>query len=204
MPILHVSLAFAKLPGPKLDEFGANVVVKMTGNVALTNPVVTLTVLGSAQVGFHNAYLAMKQGGTQATATAKAAQANLINLLRQQAVYVEGAANGNLAVLLSSGFKARPTAQGSSPLTKPLIKAILNGNSTQLIVRVQAVRNAKSYEVQVRIGTGAWQPAVISPQARSIIVPNLVPGTMYDIQVRAIGGPTGASDWSDAVSHMCM
>jgi hypothetical protein len=68
---------------------------------------------------------------------------------------------------------------------------------------VGSVRNAKSYEVQVRIDTGAWQPAVISPKARSIIVPNLVPGTMYDVQARAIGGPTGSSDWSDPVSLMC-
>jgi hypothetical protein len=204
MPVLHVSLGFAKLPDPKLDEFAANVVVKMTGNAAFTTPLVSLTVLGAAQVTFHNAVLAMKQGGTLASAAKEAARVALLNLLRQQAVYVEGAASGNLAVLLSSGLKQRGSGQTSSPLTKPLIQAILNGNSTQLILRVQAVRNAKSYEVQVRIGTGAWQPAVISPKARSIIVPNLVPGTMYDIQVRAIGGSTNVSDWSDPVSHMCM
>jgi len=35
-------------------------------------------------------------------------------------------------------------------------------------------------------------------------VNGLVPGTMYQVQVRAIGGSTGYSDWSDAVHHMCM
>ncbi|MGN6554051.1 MAG: fibronectin type III domain-containing protein [Verrucomicrobiota bacterium] len=30
----------------------------------------------------------------------------------------------------------------------------------------------------------------------------LIPGTLYSIQVRGIGGSTGTSDWSDPVSHM--
>lgn len=32
----------------------------------------------------------------------------------------------------------------------------------------------------------------------------LTPGTQYQVQVRAIGGSTGYSDWSDSVSHMSM
>ena len=64
--------------------------------------------------------------------------------------------------------------------------------------------NARSYEVQVRNGTGGWQPSVIATKARKIILPSLTPGQMYDVQVRAIGGATGYSDWSDHVSHMCM
>ena len=56
----------------------------------------------------------------------------------------------------------------------------------------------------VRIGTGPWVTVVTSSKGRGIILPGLVPGTMYDVQVRAIGGSTGYSDWSDPVSHMCM
>jgi hypothetical protein len=32
----------------------------------------------------------------------------------------------------------------------------------------------------------------------------LTPGTTYSLQVRAVGGSTGYSDWSDAVSHMSL
>ena len=35
-------------------------------------------------------------------------------------------------------------------------------------------------------------------------VNGLTPGTNYTFQVRAIGGSTGYSDWSDPVSHMSM
>jgi len=32
---------------------------------------------------------------------------------------------------------------------------------------------------------------------------NLTPGTTYAFQVRAVGGSTGYTDWSDPVAHMC-
>ena len=33
---------------------------------------------------------------------------------------------------------------------------------------------------------------------------NLTPGTNYNIQIRAIGGSTGQSDWSALTSHMSL
>jgi hypothetical protein len=35
-------------------------------------------------------------------------------------------------------------------------------------------------------------------------VAGLIPGSIYSMQVRAVGGSTGYSDWSDPVSHMVM
>jgi len=32
----------------------------------------------------------------------------------------------------------------------------------------------------------------------------LTPGTNYSLDVRAVGGSTGYSDWSDPVSHMSL
>ncbi len=37
-----------------------------------------------------------------------------------------------------------------------------------------------------------------------MVIPDLIPGTTYTLQARAIGGSTGYSDWSDPVSHMSM
>ncbi len=34
-------------------------------------------------------------------------------------------------------------------------------------------------------------------------IAGLAPGTAYVFQARAIGGSTGYSDWSNAVSRMC-
>jgi hypothetical protein len=56
----------------------------------------------------------------------------------------------------------------------------------------------------MRYGANGWELAGIFTQARSITVDGRIPGTVYDVQARAIGGSTGYSDWSDPVSHMAM
>jgi len=71
-------------------------------------------------------------------------------------------------------------------------------------VRVGPLKNARGYQAQVRSGDGPWLEAGISPKARRIELTNLTPGTMYGIRVRAIGGSTGYSDWSNPTAHMSL
>ena len=51
---------------------------------------------------------------------------------------------------------------------------------------------------------GPYQSGSLFTNSRSMPISDLTPGTKYQVQVRAIGGSTGYSDWSDAVSHMSM
>jgi hypothetical protein len=51
---------------------------------------------------------------------------------------------------------------------------------------------------------GPWQGGGLFTNSRSMPLNGLTPGTNYTIQVRAVGGATGYSDWSDPVSHMSM
>ncbi len=93
--------------------------------------------------------------------------------------------------------------------TAPTIKEISNGMSGQLVVRVTPVANAKCYEVRhALIGTngapGAWQDSGLFTNSRAMAVGGLTPGGTYQFQVRAVGGSTGYSDWSDPVSHMSL
>ena len=78
----------------------------MTGNPGFLTPVVPLVALSAALAGFRSALDGMTQGGMQATAIKNAARVALLDLLRQEANYVEGLAMGDLAMLLSSGFAA--------------------------------------------------------------------------------------------------
>jgi hypothetical protein len=71
-------------------------------------------------------------------------------------------------------------------------------------VRVSPVANARAYEARISSGGNAPQAAGTYTQARRIVLPNLVPGTMYTVTIRAVGGSTGYSDWSDPVSHMSL
>jgi chitodextrinase len=87
-------------------------------------------------------------------------------------------------------------------LDKPGILQVNNEASTQLVVRLQPVDNARAYEVRVSYGANGWQAAGVFTQARRVVLTNLTPGTNYNIQARAVGGSTGYSDWSDPISHM--
>ena len=115
---------------------------------------------------------------------------------------MQNASDNELPVLLSSGFDAAGTNWAQTPLDKPTIVKVENNMSTQLKVRSTVVINSRSYEVQIKTGEGDWQAAGIFTKARNIVLQTLTPGTTCTIQVRAIGGSTGYSDWSDPVSHM--
>ena len=96
-----------------------------------------------------------------------------------------------------------------SALPTPSITAIDNGNSSQLLVRVGAVRYARCYELRSAAiaadgAPGPWQPNAIFTNSRSMQVNGLNPGTKYAFQVRAVGGSAGFSDWSNPVTRMSM
>ena len=177
--------------------------VSLTGNAAFPTPLVPLLTLGAAQTAFHNALLAAALGGLQLTAIKNEKRTALEDLLRQEASYVQAIASHNLSTLLSSGFENSSTNRTSTQLNAPVIVGLDNGLATQLILRMQPVSNARSYEVQTKNG-GGWTPAGVFTQSRGIVLPGLTPGQNYSVQARAIGGSTGYSDWSDPVSHMVM
>ena len=209
MAQLRVYLGFTNAPDHTLEETTLAVLDNLYGNPAFPNPPVSKVDLQAALKGFTDAIAAQAQGGTAATAAKNNARDALIALLRQLAAYVQEKCGNNLAVLLSSGFEAVSTNRARTPLEKPSILDILNGNTGQLLTTVGPVANAKCYEGRyAAIGAGGapgpWQSAGLYTNSRSMPVNGLTPGTMYTFQFRAVGGSTGYSDWSDAVSHMSL
>lgn len=140
-------------------------------------------------------------------ATAK--QPALIGLLRRLRPYVEENCGNDLSVLLSSGFQAAVTTRVRSPLENPSILNVRFGNSTELVLKVTPIAHAKCYEVRsAAVGAdntpGPWQTAGMFTNSRSMTIDGLTRGTTYMFQVRAIGGSTRYSDWSNPVSRMCV
>jgi Fibronectin type III domain len=200
---LRVSLDFAGYSDADLDECAGNVVVSLTNNPSFPAPPVTPADLGALVTTFHNAVLAALPRGIQLIAAKNAAREALLDALRKIASYVQGIANHNLDVLLTSGFYANSTNRAQSPLIPPAITDLENLATTKLLVRLTPVTNAKSYNLQTNTnGNGAWSDAGVYTQARRIVLGNLTPGTTYNVRARAIGGNTGSSDWSAPVSLM--
>jgi hypothetical protein len=64
-------------------------------------------------------------------------------------------------------------------------------------------RGAKGYEFCYTIAGGKPVKCGTFSSTRNIVITDLVPGTVYSIQVRAFAGNNQFSDWSEAVTHMC-
>ena len=65
-------------------------------------------------------------------------------------------------------------------------------------------RWSKVIEGRIKGQTGDWLPSVFTGDSQHITFANLTPGSTYTVQVRALGGSTGQSDWSDPSTHMSM
>ena len=204
----RVLLGFANADDHALEERVEAVIKGMTGNAAFPSPPVTMAELQASFTGFSAALGAQQIGGMAATSAKNDARAELIGLLRQLAAYVQKVSDGNMTTLLSSGFEAASSNRAQTPLDQPVIAKVENGNSGQLLVTIKPVAHARTYEVRYALigagGTpGPWQGGGLFTSSRAMPVSGLTRGEDYAIGVRAIGGSTGYSDWSDSVTHMC-
>ena len=138
-------------------------------------------------------------GGMAETAASNKAFDALVKALNADANIVENVVGTDLEMLLNTGYLPVSTNRTSSPLDDTAIVSLLNNGTTQALLQLQPVRNAKSYQVQTSVDGGkTWAEVCISTQARRVTLTNLVPGTTYAVRARAIGGSTGASNWCAA------
>lgn len=202
MPNYRVSYGFIKLSDNALPGFSLNVETGLTGNLAFPTPPVSPAALATGREAFEDALEAAHFGGVVQTVLKNDARRALEDLLRQDASYVQTMASKNLAALLSSGYNAVSTNRTSAPLPKATIGSLLNDFSGQLWLNIAPMLNARSWEVQLKNGTGGFALFGIFGYARRIVIPSLTSGQSYSVQVRAVGGSTGYGEWSDVVTRI--
>ncbi len=199
-----ISMKFAKGRDANLGSFTASTIKQMTDNPGYPNPAVPLAELAQAYTNYRTKLAASRDGGRLATAAKNAARAALVSLLRKQAAYVQSVAGTDLALMLSSGFHAASTNRAPLPLPRAMVKSLKSLQSTKLYLSLEPVRSARGYEVRFKTPTGEYISRGISTSSRGIMIENLIPGVVYTIQARAIGGLNGYGDWSDPVSRMAV
>jgi len=114
--------------------------------------------------------------------------------------------NGNTRRIGLGGFQVGSAVLGSSGLCGWSAGGVFN-RGTSLIYRgrnsVQLGHNscrADSNPIR-RSSNSPWVDGGLFTNSRGMPINALNPGDNYQFQARAVGGSTGYSDWSDAVSH---
>jgi hypothetical protein len=202
--VIKVSLTFARLSDVEVDNFAQGVIDSMTENAAYPAPPVTMASLQAAGTDFAVKIAAARAGGPADTAAKNNARQLLLHLLRQLASYVQINCHNDMAILLSSGFQAQSTNRAQAPLEQPQRLKLKNGSSGQLVASINPVKNKSTYEGRIKGPEGDWLPSVFTCDSQHITFDGLTPGTIYTVQVRALGGSTGQSDWSNPSSQMAM
>jgi hypothetical protein len=193
---------FYEYPANKLVPFGINISTNLDP-VKFPNLPVAPSVIKTLADDLSAKQAAIITGGSVEYAARDNAFDVLTAALDSDADAVEMVVGMNMELLLGTGYLPASTNRTSSPLDDTAILGLFNNGTTQALLRLQTVVNAKSYQVQTSADNGkTWLEAVVSTKAFRIVISNLVPGTTYLVRARAIGGSTGASNWTSSGSIM--
>ena len=206
MSTVRSNRKFAALSDGKLSEFSGGVITGLAGNkTAFPDPPVSTADLTTLKTTFDDAVVKASGGGRMNTAAKQAARLALITALNKDASYVDIACNGDLTVLLSSGFKEVNPNRAQSILPAPQIITVEPVQTGELKVRVKADTNARSYVGRIKQSSGSeFGPSISFASSRKILFKGLTAGATYVMQLCAVGGSTGQSDWSEPVTKMSM
>ena len=105
MRMKRILLSFWRLVAPALIVFGRSVHTKMYNNPYFVTPNPTLASLKTALDDTETKAAIAKDGSKQDKSDLKESKKKSVNILRQLAWYVEGIADGNENILISSGFE---------------------------------------------------------------------------------------------------
>ena len=142
-------------------------------------------------------------GGVTLTATKRAKEKIVDDIVRKYKLMVTSIANGDTEIILSTGFKHPKARQESGAM--PKVEGV-NGVPVQkkgvLKVRWDRIEHASFYEVHLRpeakdVPDGIWQ--IVTSKPSSIEIGKLKSLVYYEVMVRA-KGPKGYGAFSDVIT----
>lgn len=199
----RVTTSFVTLSDGNLESKTHSIISNMTGNANFPTPVPALNEVEAAADNFSSALVKAQTGNRADVADKNAKRETLLAVLRQLCSYVNLTANGDAAMLLTSGFDVSKDPQPSI-ISKPEIIRLENGvASGTLLLSVKAVKGAYSYlheyTTDATMAPGSWV-SNLSTSAKTTLS-NLQPGTVYYCRVAAVGSNNQLL-YSDALSRM--
>jgi hypothetical protein len=205
---IHLMHNFDRLGEDSFSVRGGLVVRSLTGNPkfpepwhANVPPLARITARFEAyQLASH---AAMTTRDPARIAERNDARADITDMLRRLAPYLELQANGDRDALATTGFELRgdaPRTTPTGPLPAPADFRVKHGpRSGTLDVHVSRVDGAASYEVATSTGDptaeAGWAHALTTTSGMHMIVDSLTPAQTYWVRVRAINS-AGYGAWT--------
>lgn len=187
----------------QFQTFSESINTSMTGNVNFPNPIPDLAVVDAAVQEFNIALTNAQTRDRNAVALKNKARQNLNGLLVQLANWVMAVANGDRAMLVSSGYELTKEAD-TTPLTKPVNIQLADGpNAGELVVKVDRDKRAQGYIHQYTLDPltdgSQWTQAMSTTSKYTF--KNLGASQKYWCRTAAVGA-YGQVVYSDAISRI--
>jgi hypothetical protein len=178
----------------KMDRAGkAKMILSaMTGNMHFLNAIPSLSEFNAAIVKLEDAISAAQYGDRIKLMLLNTAGDELTAQMDQLADYVTLIANGDRAIMATSGLTINPEHNTNSELgTVENFKVEQGKNSGEAIANVDAVTDAKFYLFLINEGVATadmpgWEQAG-GKTRRSVIIKDLKPTTLYSFYVKVYG-----------------
>jgi len=197
------NFSFQKLTDGNLQTLADTVVHAMTDNPNFPNPTPSLDDVITEKNDFREKLAAARRRGSPYdTARKNEVRVKLEKILSQLAFYVNTVADGNFAILLSSGFEiSKYRSAVLSPKQIDYVRLTDGRNSGQMVLSFERLENSRLYEYRVSDkkdanGDIVWDEKIhTTTSSQSNIIQPVTPGKTYYVTVRSINS-RGTGDWS--------
>lgn len=196
-----VKLGLIGLTPTALVEKGRTLVEKCTGNTNVTLPTNFLTDLGAACTALEQANIAVRDNGGRADHVTRAARvADVENLIRELAGYVQAQCEGDHEKIASTGFGVRKQPSPVGVLDAPTnVRARRGKLPGEVHLLWDGVYARLMYLVEYTMDPndpGSWKTLVQTSKNRYTAT-GLTSDQVYYFRVQAIGA-AGAGEMSDS------
>ena len=189
MKTQKINLSFYAYSDADFENKVAHILNSMTNNPAFPTPIPALADVQAALTQYSADLTAAATLDRVAIAKKNQSRAELELLVKQLGMYVMFIANGDVAILTSSGFTLSKQPEPRY-ITNPGNVTLSNGlSSGELVASVDAVPGAKSYVYQIAAteptDTTVWESTPVTRSKYTFT--GLVPGKRYWIRVAVAG-----------------
>lgn len=199
---------FQRLTDEQFSTLGSIICNAMESNIHFDTPLPEIEDVKSATDDFNEKLaMARRKGSPYDTAVKNEARKELGKVLAELAFYVNKVADGNLPVLLSSGFYVSGDHRTQYVPTRVEGVKLSDGRqSGQIILRFDMQENIRMYEYSYSFEKDEdkehiWSEVFKTSSSSGNLIASAVPGLYYFARVRAIN-TKGIGEWSEPVSIM--